>query len=164
MTTTASTPATETPATPQRSRTWETRELAAYLNDKVNSTFVWGPNDCCLFAANAILAMTGTDISSDFRGKYSDEASAFSLIKTVTGGTTVADAAAYCAAKHGLFEWVKNGKPAPLYAQRGDLVVVSNDGNIIAGIVDLSGRYVASIGQGGILRLPLSTIQRAWHI
>jgi hypothetical protein len=109
--------------------------------------------------------MTGIDIVDDFRGKYTDHASAFALIKTVTGGTTVADAIAYCAKKFGISEWLnKEGKPLPLMAQRGDLCAVLNDGNIIAGIVDLSGRYVACMGETGIIRLPLSAIQRAWRI
>jgi len=86
----------------------------------------WGTNDCALFAANAILAITGTDIASDFRGKYSDEAGAFALIKSVTGGTTVADAAAWCAAKHGLVELAH-----PLQAQRGICWVVTNGRNLI---------------------------------
>jgi hypothetical protein len=82
----------------------------------------------------------------------------------VTGGITVADAIAYCATKHGIREWLKaDGSPCPLMAKRGDLCAVNNDGTIIAGIVELSGRYVACLGDG-VIRLPLSAIQRAWHI
>src|SRR5579875_1052465 len=113
----------------KRTQHWVTRELDAYLRDTASKPFAWGSNDCCLFAANAIEAMTGVDIADDFRGKYTDEASAFALIKLVTGGSTVADAAAYCANKHGLKEWLnKDGKPTPLRALRGDLVVVDNAG------------------------------------
>jgi hypothetical protein len=108
--------------------------------------------------------MTGTDIADDFRGKYTDQASAFALIQTVTGGASVADAAAHCAAKHGLAEWLsKDGKPLPLMAQRGDLCVVNNGAQQIAGVVDLSGRQVACMGDG-VVRLPLRAIVRAWHV
>jgi hypothetical protein len=151
--------------TPKRSPTWLTHELDQYLREVATKPFAWGSNDCCLFAANGILAMTSVDIAEDFRNKYTDQKSAFALIQSVTGGTTVADAAAYCASKFGLKEWVSaEGKPLPLMAQRGDLCVVSNDGNLIAGLVDLSGRYVAAMGDTGIVRLPLSAIQRAWHV
>jgi len=143
----------------QRSSTWLTKELDAFLRENANAKFVWGTLDCSLFAANAIQAMTGVDIADDFRGKYADEASAFALIKTVTGGTTVADAAAHCASKHGLTEW-----KYPLQAQRGDLVVVQNGTNLIAGVVDLSGKYVASIGETGILRVSIRNIKRAWQV
>jgi hypothetical protein len=149
----------------KRSQTWLTRELDTYLRESQTKPFAWGSNDCCLFAANGIQAMTGVDIADDFRGKYTDQAAAFALIKAVTGGTTVADAAAHCAVKHGLVEWVgKTGKPLPLMAKRGDLVVVTNAGQLIAGIVDLSGRYVAAMSETGIVRLSLSAIQRAWNV
>ena len=143
----------------QRSSTRLTKELDVFLRENANAKFVWGTLDCSLFAANAIQAMTGVDIADDFRGKYADEASAFALIKTVTGGTTVADAAAHCASKHGLTEW-----KYPLQAQRGDLVVVQNGTNLIAGVVDLSGKYVASIGETGILRVSIRNIKRAWQV
>jgi len=143
----------------QRSSTRLTKELDVFLRENANAKFVWGTLDCSLFAANAIQAMTGVDIADDFRGKYADEASAFALIKTVTGGTTVAAAAAHCASKHGLTEW-----KYPLQAQRGDLVVVENGGNLIAGVVDLSGKYVASIGESGILRISIRNIKRSWQV
>ena len=150
----------------RRSPFWLTQELDAFLRDHANAPFAWGINDCSLFAANAIQAITGVDIADDFRGKYSDEGSAFALIKEVTGGTTVADAAAYCASKHGLVEWVDtaDGKPLPLMAKRGDLCVADNAGRLIAGVVDLSGKFVACMGERGIIRLSLRKIQRAWHV
>ncbi len=144
---------------PKRFPTWLTQESNQFFLESQNKPFKWGEWDCCLFAANAILALTKTDIADDFRGKYTDEASAFALIKTVTGGTTVADAAAYCATKHGLTEW-----KYPLQAQRGDLVVVQNGGNLIAGVVDLSGKYVAALGETGILRISIRNIKRAWQV
>lgn len=162
MSTTTSTPA---PTGIKRTTHWLTREFDTYLREHANDKFTWGEQDCSLFAANCIQAFTGVDIASDFRGKYTDEASAFALIKSVTGGTTVADAAAYCATKHGLAEWVgKDGKPTPLRAMRGDLVVVSNAGRLIAGVVDLSGRYVAAMSESGVVRLSLMSITRAWHV
>lgn len=148
----------------KRSNTWLTKELPNYLLAHHSTPFVWGENDCCLFAANAIQAYTGVDIADDFRGKYDSQESAFATIKTITGGSTVTDALAYVAAKHGLTEWTRSdGSPLPLMAKRGDLVAVNNGGNIIAGVVDTSGRYVAAMGDG-IVSLPLSSIARAWHV
>lgn len=126
--------------------------------------FVWGTNDCCLFPADAIKAFTGVDIASDFRGKYTDEASAFELIPWITGhevdrASAVEDAAVYCAQKAELKEW-----PGPLFAQRGDLVVIANGETTIAGVVHLNGRHVISVGQSGLLRLPLRSVKRAWRV
>lgn len=145
---------------------WATRSLHEFLLARARLPFAWGTNDCCLFPADAIEAFTGTDIAADFRGKYTDEASAFELIKTVTGAgadplTAVADAAAWCAAKHGLEEW-----KYPLMAQRGDLVVIENGGRLIAGIVHLSGRHVVSMAESGAVKLLVTqaAIRRAWHV
>lgn len=138
---------------------WATRELHEFLLARATAPFAWGTNDCCLFPADAIQAFTGVDIAADFRGKYTDKASAFALIQTVTGGSTVADAAAYCAHQHGLAE-----RAHPLMAQRGDLVVVPNGGNLIAGIVHLNGRHVVSVGDAGLLRISITDVQRAWAV
>jgi hypothetical protein len=150
----------------QRQLHWATRALHDFLLARASTPFAWGINDCCLFPADAILAFTGTDIADDFRGKYSDEASAFALIQTVTGigtdpKTAVADAAAWCAAKHGLVEWTY-----PLMAQRGDLVVFENGGRLIAGLVHLSGRHVISMSDTGIVKLLITPtlIRRSWHV
>lgn len=143
----------------KRTQHWATREFHAYLLESARTPFAWGSNDCCLYPANAILAFTGMDIAADFRGKYSDEQSAFALIESVTGGKTVADAAAHCATQHGLQEW-----PKPLFAQRGDLVVLQNGSNLIAGVVHLNGRHVVSMAHGGPVRLPITAVTRAWHV
>jgi hypothetical protein len=144
-----------------RTEHWATREFHDFLVDRREQPFVWGTNDCCLFPADAILAFTGVDIADDFRGKYSSEEEAWALVASVTGGTTVADAAAWCAAKHGLVELAH-----PMMAQRGDLVVIENEGRQIAGIVNLTGRHVVSVGDGGMVRLLITTnpIQRAWRV
>ena len=138
---------------------WQTRDFSQFLIDRAKTPFVWGTNDCALFAADGIQAQTGVDIASDFRGKYTDEAGAFGAIKSVCNGTTVADAAAYCATKHGMDELQH-----PLMAQRGDLVIAADGANLIAGLVHLNGRDVVSVGAQGLLRLPLTTIRRAWRV
>lgn len=149
----------------KRSHSWQTKELYEFFVARTAEPFAWGTNDCCIFPADAIKAMTGTDIAADFRGKYTDEASAFALIKSVTGFPTVSAAASWCARKFGLVEWEDgNGKPAPLFAQRGDLAVLEDAGRLIAGIVGLNGRHVISVGESGLLRLPLSAVVRAWRV
>jgi cell wall-associated NlpC family hydrolase len=99
------------------------------------------------------------DIAADFRGTYTDLASSRAAIKKIANGTTVADAAAHCAAKHGLNELVH-----PLMAQRGDLVVAQDGDNLIAGVVHLNGRHVAVAGAKGLQRLSIRSIQRAWRV
>jgi len=143
---------------PQRDKHKDCEVLETFLHSRVATPFAWGSHDCCLFAADAILEVTGIDIADDFRGRYADEAGAFALIESVTGGATVADAAAHCAAKHGFTE-----HRFPLMAQRGDLVVMNNGGNLIAGVVHLNGRHVVSVSEHGPVRLSNLAIVRAWH-
>jgi hypothetical protein len=143
----------------QRTPHWDIQEFDTYLREHTNDPFIWGSNDCCLSAANAIQSFTGTDIADDFRGKYTDEVSAFTLIRVVAGGSTVADAAAYCAKKHGLVEYQH-----PLMAKRGDLVVIQNGDTLIAGIVHLNGKHVISICEKGLARLPINKVVRSWGV
>ena len=142
----------------RRKEHWETRAFDAFLRARAALAFKWGANDCALFVADGIEAITGVDIAIDFRGRYSDEAGAFRAIAEIAGGHTVADAAAWCAAKCGLDEC-----GSPLMAQRGDLVVAESGDNLIAGLVHLSGRHVVAVGEDGLYRLPLSAVRRAWH-
>lgn len=145
----------------QRTTHWATRELHEFLLQRAQAPFAWGVNDCALFAADAIRNMTGEDIAADFRGKYTDEAGAWKTAASVTGiaNATVADCAAWCAAKAGLAEW----QPARM-AQRGDLAIVRNGAREISGIVHLNGRHVVSVAETGLVRLPITAIVRAWHV
>jgi hypothetical protein len=144
---------------------WRTRAFDKFLRERAKMPFAWGTNDCALFAADAILANTGTDIADDFRGKYTTALGALRTIATVTTGTTVVDAAAYCAAKHNLTEHTH-----PLMAKRGDLVIVDNAGTLIAGVIHLNGRDVISVSESGLVRLPIAdetgkpNLVRAWSI
>lgn len=138
---------------------WATQSLNTFLLQRASVPFEWGKNDCCMFAADAVKAMTGVDIAIDFRGKYTDQASAMQAIKTIANGTTVADAAAYCAVKAGLTELEH-----PLMAQRGDLVIVQDTMGLIAGIVHLNGRHVVVVGEEGLKRQPITNVKRAWRV
>lgn len=138
---------------------WATRAYHEFLRERARAPFAWGENDCALFAADGVRAITGVDIAADFRGKYSDEKGALALIKQLTGGSTVADAAAWCAQKHGLTEWKH-----PKCAQRGDLVVFEAAGSaLVAGLVHLNGAHLVAVGEAGLFRFPISKVLRAWH-
>jgi hypothetical protein len=143
----------------QRTEHWATRELDAFLSKRMKEPFAWGTNDCCLFPADAIKSFTGVDLADDFRGKYDDQISAMKLVKEVTGGSTVGDAAAYCANKHGLAEL-----QYPRMAQRGDLVTLMNAGTEIAGIVGLRGAFILAVGENGLVQFSIEQVKRAWRV
>lgn len=137
---------------------WATRDFHAFLSRRCEIPFAWGTNDCALFAADAIEAITGTDIAAAFRGKYSDQAGALATVKEVCGGVSVVDAAAWCAAQYELEELA-----SPLMAQRGDLVVVRNGENEIAAVVGLTGQ-VAAMTESGWVQLPMTDVLGAWRV
>ena len=143
----------------KRTDHWATREFDTYLKSHAHGTFKYGALDCCLMAADAIHSMTGVDIAADFRGKYSTELGALKAIKSITGGTSVLDAIAYCASKHGLTEW-----KSPLLAQRGDLVAIKDGEQTVAGIVHLNGRHAITIGKAGLVRYPLTAVVKAYKV
>jgi len=144
-----------------RKKTWAD-DFASWITriHIASQPFLWGSLDCCLLGADGVQAITGTDIAADFRGNYDSQASAFAMIARLTGGSTVAEAIAWCADKYGLPEW-----PKPLFARRGDLVAVRNDDNeIIAGIVSDNGKDVLCMASEGVLNLPITQVVRAWKV
>jgi hypothetical protein len=141
-----------------RTQHWATRELNQHLVNRAQAPHLYGQNDCCLFAADGIKAMTGVDIAEDFRG-YSTEAGALKAIKKVTDGSTVEHAAEYVAKKYDLVEY-----EYPLMAQRGDLVLVEQPEGLLMGLIHLSGACVVAPGEKELRRIPLTAIKRAWRI
>jgi hypothetical protein len=142
----------------KRLQEWDTTHLHQFVLSRRSTPFAWGSHDCCLLAADAIQAITGVDIAADFRGRYSDQASAFAAIKTITGGSTVEDAAVYCATKAEMPEL-----PHPNFAHRGDLVLIEDAGRVIAGVVGLQSKPL-SAGEKGLKTFPMSAIKRAWRV
>jgi Domain of unknown function (DUF6950) len=138
---------------------WATREFHQFLLQRATEPFTWGKNDCSLFAADAIQSFTGVDLAEDFRGKYSDEASALTLCESITGTPTLEAAAVYCAMKFHLREW-----PYPRCAQRGDLVLVEESSRLISAVIHLNGRHAVTVGQDGLKLLPITSVRRAWAI
>lgn len=92
---------------------WEAR-LAAYLEPLRTRPFgPYGRYDCCIFSADAVLAMTGVDPMPEFRGRYRTRIGYLRALKRYGAGTLAATIDAKFARV-----------PAAL-AQRGDLVMTA---------------------------------------
>ncbi|QBQ72940.1 hypothetical protein QJV43_gp24 [Serratia phage Serbin] len=131
---------------------WQDKLLEqVVLREKVK--FEWGKHDCCLFAADVVMAMTGVDYASEFRGKYSTEIGAKRLLaKANEDGLT----------------GVLDGKFAQVdlpYVQRGDLVMVQTDAGPALGIY-WSGQSVWLQGLEGVqLFINIKErILKAWRV
>ena len=133
--------------------------LARYIHANRNTPFAWGTHDCALFTANCVQTMTGTDMATEFRGKYSDAASAATIIKAYAGGG-LAELMAKKATEFGLKEI-----PIP-FASRGDLVLLlqAAGGDEALGIVGMDAREAISTGEKGLHRVQKSAWIKVWRI
>jgi hypothetical protein len=142
----------------QREQNWEML-LHNFVESRKKQPFKYGINDCALFVADAIQAMTGTDVAADFRGKYTDMLSSLAIIKQVTGGTTVEDVAVFEFAKSGIKEL-----STVKLAQRGDVVLCNNEGAPALGIVYLNGIDGLFVGTDGLFKVAVLACRRAWRV
>lgn len=135
---------------------WHHR-LSEYFAATRARAFAWGDQDCMLWAYGAVEAMTGVDLGADYRGKYSTEQGAARMLRRV-GGAGVELAAAKLQSDAGLEEI------GPLYAQRGDLVLVRSPRGPALAVVALAGDCAWCCGQEGIEAAPIADYLRAWRV
>ncbi len=126
---------------------WPER-LAAFVESRRDAPFSWGGNDCCLFAADAVQAMTGTDPAADVRGSYDTTLAAAHLLGELGGVEAIAAA--------------RFGSEVPVaLAGRGDIVAIDAGQGISLGVC--LGAQVAVPAADGLAFLPLAQASRAWR-
>ncbi len=86
---------------------WQER-LSAELEASRGRAFEYGEHDCCTFAADCILAVTGRDVAADWRGRYETERAGLAL----AGVKTLAALANRCLPPID-----------PVFARRGDVAI-----------------------------------------
>lgn len=123
--------------------------LYAQIDDFNSMPFVWGTHDCCSFAADCVLAMTGVDKMAAYRGGYKTAVGAArKLVKA--GGMEAAITA-------------ELGEPiAPALAQRGDVVCFTSPLGDTCGVC--LGSTIAAAGLGGITHTPMVQAFKAWRV
>lgn len=134
-----------------RNQGWEKR-LEVYLENQSDKPFVWGKNDCVLFAALGASEVLGRDLSEEIGsyGQY-DEETAAGIIAAHGGIRGIFD-------KH-------FPRKLKTMVQRGDIALVNVQGNEVAGIVDNTGRHVAVKRIDGKLgHIPMKQIICAWGV
>jgi len=124
---------------------WEDA-LVNYIAIKRHEPFEYGVNDCCLFAAGAVIEVTGEDPMAEFRGKYDSLKGSLKVIKEIGAGTLEATL-------DSKFPEVGIG-----HAQRGDLAFF--DGSV--GVVMGGFAYFAS--DDGLERVPRALWDKCWSV
>jgi len=125
--------------------------LRDFLITHKKTPFQWGEWDCCLFSDSAIKAMTGENLIPD-ELIWEDEPSARQAIKGY--GRTLGKSIEKAAMAKGLVR-VKE-------AQKGDLVVIKENGSEVAGIS--YGANVLCPSDNGFTRKNSNLIQMAFRI
>lgn len=125
----------------KRKDTWHA-DLADYIVKQRAEPFEWGKNDCALFAAGAVFAMTGEDVAKQYRGKYKSLRGAIGTLR-----------------KHGFNDHVEIVASIleeihPSQAAVGDLAVVTGDDGFPAlGIVQGPQIYLMRVDNAGMVDL-----------
>jgi hypothetical protein len=128
-----------------RISTWE-QALSDYIASKRDEPFVYGVNDCCMFAAGAVEVMTNEDPMAEFRGKYRSLAGSVRALKEIGNG----DLESTIDAKFAVI-------PVGL-AQRGDLAYFDNSIGIIMD------SWAWFVSDDGLERVPRSMWDKAWSV
>lgn len=124
---------------------WPER-LAARVEECRHLPFEWGRQDCALWAADTVLALTGDDPAAEYRGTYDDERGALQLIRDAGG-------------MRGL---VNLPEKHPGLAQRGDVVLAVVDRRETFGIADVGGWWAP--GADGLVFRPMSDVIAAFEV
>ena len=137
------------PGTMRRLPDWQVR-LVRHLCGAASAPFVPGRNDCALFAAAGVQAMTGCDLAAGWRGRY----------RTIRGGLRMLRRAGY--ADHLALVAAHFAQVAPAYAAPGDLAAVPGPDGMSLGIVQGAGIYVLT--PGGLATVSRLTAIAAWQV
>lgn len=132
-----------------RLNNWE-NALAIFLRAHRDLPFVWGKNDCCLFAAGAVREITGVDFAAPFRGKYSTALGSIRALKRYGNSDLLSTLIAIL------------GEPIPiLLAKRGDIALVEIEGQLSAGVHYGS---VWCVGDTGLVTVLPDFVVASWSI
>lgn len=131
-----------------RKKNWPSR-FAALVDLARPTPFAWGSHDCCLWAASAVLAITGEDPGAALRNTYFTAHAALHILESL-GGLEGAGALM--------------GTPIePTHATVGDIGLVTwMDGTRSLGVRSMTTWMCA--GDHGIEHLPLDAASHAWGV
>jgi hypothetical protein len=131
--------------------------LGAFIASRREIPFRWGSNDCCLFACDAALIMTGEDLARGFRDTY-DTARSATRAMNALGASSVGELADIFAERLGI------RVVPPSFAQRGDVMLLKRELGESLGIVSLNGLDIWAPAEEGLAEIPIQEGLRAWRI
>lgn len=133
----------------QRISNWPT-ELNNFIETRRATPFQWGKNDCALFAADAVLAITGIDHAAEYRGRYT----------TRIGSARVLLRSGIKDLRELLSLYFDELAPASV--RRGDLACFDTGNGPTIGVC--VGQYIVAPGAAGLEWIPMTIVEEGWSI
>lgn len=126
---------------------WESR-LYDFFEEMRDVPHAYGSNDCGLFGASAVLAITGIDPAAHIRGTYSTEIGCAKMLLPYGG----------------LFEFVDMLLPRDDLAmcRRGDLVGMNGERGPFIAVA--WGTMAVSVNDSGTVQIPMDQAVARWRI
>lgn len=129
------------------------RRLGEYVNDARTTPYAFGRQDCWLFVAGAVAAMTGIDHAKPHRGRYKTARGALGIVKRA-GASNMADFAGLFLEEH----------ESPVVAQIGDVMAIPTDDAFGFSLGILNGERVLVVSPNGIDTRDRSEATRAFKV
>lgn len=125
---------------------WQLR-LAELIAQRSAQPFAWGERDCCLWAADAVQAVTGVDLAAGLRGTYDSALSAGRVLRASPLDTLAAAALGQ--------------EVLPALAQPGDIGLMLGEAGPTL-VVEAGGVWLAQ-GEAGLVPVVAECVTRAWR-
>ena len=126
---------------------WQLR-LEAFVRERRNVPFAWGSNDCALFVADAVQALTGEHLCPELRG-HRDVREALRMLDRLGG-------------LRGLGTTALGAQIPVLMANIGDVVVVTYGKREALALCNGGTALIPSVH--GVVAVPMSTAVAAWRV
>jgi hypothetical protein len=134
--------------TVQRVPDWEA-VLSSLVSQRLREPFCWGRHDCSLWAADAVLAITGRDFAEGLRGVYHDARSAQRILVAAGGLSQIVTAAL--------------GEPIPpLFARPGDIGLVEVKQTQVLAVCN--GSHWLAVAPDGLGVVDINKAIQAWKV
>lgn len=132
----------------KRLQDWQIR-FEAFMAERANTPFAWGTNDCCIFAADCIQAITGTDPAPEYLRKHRTEKQALRALKSHGGILGIATSV------------LGQSEPASM-ACIGDIVLATSAGRDMLAVCN--GSSYVSPGPVGLVYESINLATICWRV
>lgn len=124
--------------------------LSVFVESRRRAPFEWGVNDCAIFTADAVMAITGVDYAAEYRGQYHTYEESKELLNRNGYDGMVS-----------VLEKIFNATD-PNHIKRGDIAIFTGRYGLTMGIC--TGNHIVSPGECGIELIPMSAAEKGWAV